>query len=102
MILDRFDGIVFIGDSMLQNVYSAFNMLLRENVVMGGLKQWNLKESEHSACHCENQFMRPECLGQRITSSAEVRESDGGSAHRSPYYCDRKLDPPAAICSLSS
>ncbi|MCJ1315605.1 hypothetical protein MMC15_000925, partial [Xylographa vitiligo] len=44
MILDRFDAVVFIGDSMLQNVYSAFNMLLRENVALGGLKQWNLKD----------------------------------------------------------
>ncbi|MCJ1389626.1 hypothetical protein MMC18_002483 [Xylographa bjoerkii] len=89
MILDRFDAVVFIGDGMLQNVYSAFNMLLRENVALGGLKQWNLKDDERSSCHCDNQLMRPECLGQSITSSAEVRENDGGSSHRSPYYCDR-------------
>ncbi|MCJ1403410.1 hypothetical protein MMC11_006633 [Xylographa trunciseda] len=89
MILDRFDAVVFIGDSMLQNVYSAFNMLLRENVALGGLKQWNLKDNERSSCYCDNQFMRPECSGQSITSSAEVRENEGGSGHRSPYYCDR-------------
>ncbi|MCJ1433133.1 hypothetical protein MMC27_002492 [Xylographa pallens] len=89
MILDRFDAVVFVGDSMLQNVYSAFNMLLRENVALGGLKQWNLKDGEHSSCHCDNQIMRPECSGQSITSSAEVRENDGGSGHRSPYYCER-------------
>ncbi|MCJ1280779.1 hypothetical protein MMC26_000096 [Xylographa opegraphella] len=89
MILDRFDAVVFIGDSMLQNIYSAFNMLLRENIALGGLKQWNLKDGERSSCHCDNQIMRPECAGQSITSSAEVRENDGGSGHRSPYYCDR-------------
>ena len=100
MILDRFDAIVFIGDSMLQNVYSAFNMLLRENVALGGLKQWNLKDGERSSCHCDNQIMRPECFGQSITSSAEVRENDGGSNHRSPYYCERKLHLSNSISAL--
>ena len=85
---------------MLQNVYSAFNMLLRENVALGGLKQWNLKDGERSSCRCDNQIMRPECSGQSITSSVEVRENDGGSGHRSLYYCDRKLHRPSSNPSL--
>jgi hypothetical protein len=89
MILDRLDAVVFIGDEMLQHVYSAFNMLLRENIALGGLKQWNLKDDELMNCRCENQIMRGECATQSVLSSAEVRENDGGSSHRSPYYCDR-------------
>lgn len=90
MILDRFDAVVFVGDSMLQNVYSAFNMLIRENIALGGLKQWNFQANERSSCRCDNQLIRKECLAQSVSSSAEVRENNGGSGHRSPYYCDRK------------
>lgn len=91
MILDRFDAVVFVGDDMLQHIYAAFNMLLRENIAWGGLKQWNLKDSERDSCRCDNQIMKGECASHIVTSSSEVRENDGGSSYRSPYYCDRKL-----------
>ena len=90
MILDRFDAVVFIGDHMLQNVYSGFNMLLRENIAMGGLKQWEMKESERVACRCDSQIIKEDCSRFSVTSNLEVREHDRGSGHRSPYYCDRK------------
>ena len=77
---------------MLQNVYSAFNMLLRENVAMGGLKQWSLTDTERVSCRCDNQIMRSECSSQTIMVSAEVQENEGGNSHPSLYYCDRKLD----------
>lgn len=91
MILDRFDAIVFMGDGMLQHIYAAFNMLLRENIAWGGLKQWNLKDGERDSCRCDNQIIKGECASQTVTSSSEVREYDGSGSHRSPYYCDRKL-----------
>jgi len=93
MILDRFDAIVFIGDDTLQHIYAAFNMLLRGNIAWGGLKQWNLKDNERDSCRCDNQVMKGECSSHTVTSSSEVRENDGGSSHRGPYYCDRKLTP---------
>ena len=89
MILDRFDTVVFIGDSVLHHIYAAFNMLLRENIGMGGLKQWEMKESERSICRCENQFMKSECSKHAVLHSQEVIDNDGGSSHRSPYHCDR-------------
>lgn len=76
---------------MLQHVYSAFNMLLRENIAIGGLKQWNLKDNERVSCRCDGQIMNGECAFHTVTSSAEIRENDGGSGHRSPYYCDREF-----------
>ncbi|KAI9871920.1 MAG: hypothetical protein M1830_002291 [Pleopsidium flavum] len=89
MILDRFDAIVFIGDDMLQHVYTAFNILLRENIALGGLKQWEMSESERNTCRCDNQFIKSECSKHTITSSEQVDKNDGGSGHRNPYFCNR-------------
>ena len=93
MILERFDAIVFIGDRMLQNVYQGFNMLLRENVAMGGLKQWEMKESEREACRCDNQIIREDCSRYSVISNLDVRNNDAGNGYRSPYYCDREFHP---------
>lgn len=92
MILERFDTIVFVGDDMLQRVYGALNMLLRENIAMGSLKQWEMKESERAACRCDDQMIKAECSKYAIMDSEDVRKNDGGSGHRSPYYCDRECN----------
>ena len=89
MVLERFDAIVFIGDDMLKAIYSAFNMLLRENIVTGGLKQWEMSETEKEVCRCDNQIMKPECATRMIMNNEEVREGGEGSGHRNHYYCDR-------------
>lgn len=89
MILERFDAIVFVGDEMLQHVYAAFNMLLRENLAMGSLKQWEMKASEHVACRCDNQIIKADCSKYAVMDNQAVRDNDGGSSNRSPYYCDR-------------
>ena len=89
MILDRFDSIVFLGDNTLRHIYSAFNMLLRENIALGGLRQWEMKESEREACRCDNQLTRPECLSYSVLDSQSVRSNDAASGHPSPYLCDR-------------
>ncbi|KAL9593271.1 MAG: hypothetical protein Q9179_005980 [Wetmoreana sp. 5 TL-2023] len=89
MILDRFDSIVFLGDDTLRHIYSAFNMLLRENIALGGLRQWEMKEGEREVCRCENQLTRPECLLHAVTDSQQVRSNDAESGHSSPYLCDR-------------
>lgn len=89
MILERFDAIVFVGDDSLKHVYAAFNMLLRENIAMGGLKQWDLTENERLSCRCDNQFMRAECSKHFVTDSLAVSDNDENSGHKSPYYCSR-------------
>lgn len=91
MILDRFDSVIFLGDNTLRHIYSAFNMLLRENIALGGLKEWEMKESEREACRCDNQLSRPECLAYSILDSRAVRSNDASSGHSSPYLCDRRL-----------
>ena len=89
MILERFDAIVFIGDDMLKHIYAAFNMLLRENIAMGGLKQWELTEKERSICRCDSQLTKSECSKHAITASSALAENDAKSGHKSPYYCER-------------
>lgn len=91
MILDRFDSIIFLGDNTLRHIYSAFNMLLRENIALGGLKEWEMKESEREACRCDNQLSRPECLAYSILDSRAVHSNDASNGHSSPYLCNRKL-----------
>lgn len=87
MILDRFDTIFFIGDHSLKHIYAAFNMLLRENLDMGGVKQWEMTESQRDGCRCDSQIVKEDCSRHIISSSEEVTNNDGSSQHRSPYYC---------------
>ena len=90
MILDRFDAVVFIGDDMPRHVYAAFNMLLRENIASGSLKQWEMKENERAGCRCDNQLIKGECAQYIVTDNQVVQGHDGDSGHKSPYYCDRE------------
>lgn len=89
MILERFDAVIFIGDDMVKHVYAAFNMIIRENVAMGGLRQWDMSESERDTCKCDSQFTKPECIEYTVTDSEDVEKNDSGSGHPSPYYCNR-------------
>ena len=92
MILERFDAVVFIGDDTLKHIYIAFNMLLRENIAMGGLKQWELTERERSDCRCDHQLNKAECSNHAVTESSTLTEHDAKSSHKSPFYCDRTID----------
>jgi len=89
MILERFGAIIFLGDDMTKHMYAAFNMLLRENIALGGLQQWDMKESERETCRCDNQITRPECAKYTVTDSEDVRKNDVGSGHPNPYFCNR-------------
>lgn len=90
MILERFDAIVFVGDVRLQHIYAAFNMLIRENIALGSLKQWEMKENERAGCRCDNQLIKTECANYLVMDNQAVRDHDGDSGHRSPYHCDRE------------
>ena len=46
MILERFDTLVFIGDTMVRDIYGAFNILLRKNLDYGALSQWEITDEE--------------------------------------------------------
>ena len=97
MILERFDTIIFIGDDTLKYIYAAFNILLRENLALGGLKQWELAETDRVLCRCDNQFTRRECSAHMLTDSREVADKDASSGHRSPYYSHRQCNTLALV-----
>ena len=91
MILERFDGIVFVGDDMLKHIYAAFNMLLREDLALGGLKQWDLSDEDKVSCRCDAQFTTPKCAENLVLDSDSVAEKDvGKGSGKSPYHCNRK------------
>jgi hypothetical protein len=112
MILDRFAGLVFIGDSPLQAIYTSLNILLRGNLALGGLAQWSLSDTDRSTCRCDQQFTNPNCQASTLHSSAEVLEHDEASPHSSPYACSRiphiyipltdSAPSPAALTALSN
>lgn len=90
MILDRFDGLVFIGDDLVGAVYAAFNMLMRRNIKLGALEQWRMLDKEIDTCTCERQFTDAACTKYWITSSEDVGKHDSEGGPRSPYACNRK------------
>ena len=94
MILERFDAVVFIGDDSLKPIYAAFNMLLREDMATGSLKQWELNDGQRDACKCDSQLTKPECSSHMITDSETVREKEDGIGHGSPFHCDRNSTNP--------
>lgn len=89
-ILQKFDGVVFVGDEALADVYAGFNILLRENLEIGSLKEWETSREHGHKCTCDSQFTSASCLPLRITSSDDVYEL----AHKetqSPYTCPNRI-----------
>ena len=76
MILERFDSIVFIGDSTLLPVYAGLNILLRRDLSLGALKPAELSQTELESCTCDNQFTRDTCSAKTLTSSSQLLPTD--------------------------
>lgn len=93
MILDRFDGVVFVGDDMLRHIYAAFNILLREDLALGGMEHWRMSAEQISCCRCDNQFTKSDCRSFMVESSDQVRKHNAEDRHGSPYACDSKSPP---------
>lgn len=89
MILDRFDGVVFIGDTLVKQIYAAFNILLRRDLTLGSMQTWRMSDHERDTCRCSNQFTNPECHQFYAMSSEEVSENDAKSSYRAPFACNR-------------
>lgn len=91
MILERFDGLVFIGDDLLRSIYAGFNILLRKDLGLGAMKQWEMSDNEMKTCKCENQFAREGCA--KYLASASEQISINIASTRNPvtasYACQR-------------
>lgn len=89
MILERFNTIVFVGDEIAQSIYTAFNILLREDLALGGLQQWIMIDQDRKNCKCDNQFLNVDCFGYAIKNRDEVKKNEiDGDRKGSPYFCD--------------
>ena len=95
MILERFNTIVFVGDELVHSVYTAFNILLREDLALGGLQQWIMSDQDRVICKCDNQFLNQDCARYAIKNRDEVKKNTGDQKG-SPYFCTRKsfVTPP--------
>ncbi|PKY01401.1 hypothetical protein P168DRAFT_312551 [Aspergillus campestris IBT 28561] len=90
-VLQKFDGVVFIGDESLADIYAGFNILLRQNLESGSLKDWEFSKDQAEKCKCDSQFTSPVCAPLRITSSDQAYQQDGPAAERSPYRCSTRV-----------
>lgn len=86
-ILQKFDGIAFIGDESLADAYAGFNILLRENLATGALKDWEMNDMYSEQCRCDSQFTNPSCWLKRISSSEDMFLPGDKSGPRSTYAC---------------
>ncbi|GES57046.1 hypothetical protein ATEIFO6365_0001033300 [Aspergillus terreus] len=81
-ILQKFDGVVFVGDESLADIYAGFNIILRQDLQTGSLRDWDMSPPQLEKCNCDAQFTSASCLPLRITSSDEVVRQ---KTLRSPY-----------------
>ena len=89
MILDRFDGIVFIGDNILATIYGAFNSLLRRDLALGALQAWKMTPEQRQHCRCDGQYTNPLCAEFFVTHNDDVGSADADPTLKSPYACNR-------------
>ena len=80
-ILKRFEQVVFVGDESLHAIFAGLQILLRKDLTTGALNEWNMTVDEVKACHCGDQFLRPECTAKWVQSSADLPKI---SAAKSP------------------
>jgi hypothetical protein len=89
MILERFDGVVFVGDETLQSIYAGFNILLRQDLGLGALQQWEMADEELKTCKCENQFVKESCAKYLVSISQQVLTNAGNAKRPAAYTCKR-------------
>ncbi|RDW82120.1 hypothetical protein BP6252_03232 [Coleophoma cylindrospora] len=89
MILERFNTLTFLGDTIAGDVYTALNILLREDLAFGGLQQWSMGGLDKDDCACEKQFLNEDCAAYRVRSSSEVTSIREGEGNANPYLCER-------------
>ncbi|GAB1213386.1 hypothetical protein ATERTT37_002535 [Aspergillus terreus] len=57
-ILQKFDGVVFVGDESLADIYAGFNIILRQDLQTGSLRDWDMSPPQLEKCNCDAQFTK--------------------------------------------
>jgi hypothetical protein len=74
---------------VVQSLYAAINVLLREDLALGGVEQWIMSDQDRMSCKCDGQFLNPACMGYAVKNRDGVRKSVGDQKG-SPYLCSSK------------
>ncbi|KAK9487765.1 hypothetical protein V1527DRAFT_459499 [Lipomyces starkeyi] len=82
-ILERFDRVAVIGDSMMRQMLGALYVLLRKDMGYGGVTGWNFNDQEKADCFCNAQNNVKSCSVQTIYSSNDIMKWDPNS-----FACD--------------
>lgn len=85
-ILERFDGLVFVGDDTLQAIHSGLNILLRRDLALGALDLASMDRSLQEECRCNNQFIKQTCRQHCLVDSKKASQDDRFGR---PFFCNR-------------
>ncbi|KAF9893761.1 hypothetical protein FE257_009931 [Aspergillus nanangensis] len=90
-VLQQFHRVVFVGDESLTDIYAGFNILLRQDLETGSLRDWDASQQQVEKCQCDAQFTSASCLPLRITSSDQLYQETTGKTTRSSYSCPARI-----------
>ncbi|KAK9472906.1 uncharacterized protein V1510DRAFT_120992 [Dipodascopsis tothii] len=82
-IVEKFDRISIIGDSMMRQMLGALYVILRKNMGYGGVTDWNFSDEEKRDCFCNAQNNVKSCSVQTIYNSKDIYKWDPES-----FACD--------------
>ncbi|KAK9450169.1 uncharacterized protein V1518DRAFT_195262 [Limtongia smithiae] len=82
-ILERFDRVSIVGDSMMRQMLGALYVLLRKDLGYGGVTQWNFNDQEKAECFCNSQVNVKSCSLQTIYATKDIVKWDPNS-----FACD--------------
>lgn len=85
-MLERFDGVVFLGDDNLETIYSGLNILLRQDLALGALDQTSMDRTLQKVCRCNNQYFKADCQRYYLSNSGNVGQKLLAGAS---YFCNR-------------
>lgn len=96
MILERFNALAFVGDDSARMIYGAFNILLREDLDYGTLREWEMGPWHKKDCQCMTMFITregevaplDECAPFRVMGSNQLM-----GAGESRYHCNSQSCP---------
>ncbi|KAK9476975.1 hypothetical protein V1514DRAFT_146233 [Lipomyces japonicus] len=82
-ILEKFDRVAVIGDSMMRQMLGALYVILRKDMGYGGVTQWNFNDQEKADCFCNAQVNVKSCSLQTIYNTNDILKWDPNS-----FTCD--------------
>ncbi|KAK7207693.1 hypothetical protein BZA70DRAFT_287042 [Myxozyma melibiosi] len=82
-ILERFDRVSIVGDSMMRQMLGGLYVLLRKDLGYGGVTQWNFNDQEKAECFCNAQVNVKSCSLQTIYATRDILKWDPNS-----FACD--------------